>query len=389
MSKKKIAGIIVGCIVAIIVVIFITTHLPEKPEQIAVSAYNFSEQLFDPQLTSLQRDSLWKEYEGKQVKWISELKEVVSGKEGPVAHFLNPLDWERTEIRAVFDESQRSNLSQCKEGDLVTYTGILSSLGEYEISLTDCAFVSLAIVPLWWNKDIDTSNKRILVEDEVLYLGASTYDDILESSLFSPGITAIDRETGDILWEQEIHYWALVGIDSRYVYASYSGWSQYWWGTWFWKCPCYITALNKASGQIALTSSLLGSADCLPFTRYPRASVSDCVDYWVSQINGAVNQTANESETGLILLVSRPPLSKLTYEYEGVIYKSACAVYGGIGTECGTLQAIDQETGDVLWMMTFQEVGMTDFSIDNGILYVSTDNGVGAFEPPNLTDLQN
>jgi len=31
-------------------------------------------------------------------------------------------------------------------------------------------------------------------------------------------------------------------------------------------------------------------------------------------------------------------------------------------------------------MMTFGETGMTDFSIVDGILYVSTDKGVGAFE---------
>jgi hypothetical protein len=31
-------------------------------------------------------------------------------------------------------------------------------------------------------------------------------------------------------------------------------------------------------------------------------------------------------------------------------------------------------------MMTFQERGMNDFSIVDGILYVSTDQGVGAFQ---------
>jgi len=51
-----------------------------------------------------------------------------------------------------------------------------------------------------------------------------------------------------------------------------------------------------------------------------------------------------------------------------------------VGTGCGALQATDEQTGDVLWMMTFQETGMTDFSIVDGILYVSTDRGVGAFE---------
>jgi outer membrane protein assembly factor BamB len=91
-------------------------------------------------------------------------------------------------------------------------------------------------------------------------------------------------------------------------------------------------------------------------------------------------EITNEGEPGLTFLIDRPPLSELTYEHQGVIYKSACAVYGGVGRECGAFQAIDQETGDVLWMMTFREAGVNDFSIVDGILYVSTDEGVGAFK---------
>ncbi len=79
------------------------------------------------------------------------------------------------------------------------------------------------------------------------------------------------------------------------------------------------------------------------------------------------------------LPIDKPLLSELAYEYQGVIYKSACAVYGGVGIECSALQALDRQTGQVLWMMTFQERGMIDFSIVDGILYVSTDKGVGAF----------
>jgi hypothetical protein len=79
-------------------------------------------------------------------------------------------------------------------------------------------------------------------------------------------------------------------------------------------------------------------------------------------------------------LIDKPPLSELAYEYQGVAYGSACAIYGGVGTGCGALQATDQETGDVRWAMTFQERGMIDFSIVDGTLYVSTDRGVGAFQ---------
>jgi len=90
-------------------------------------------------------------------------------------------------------------------------------------------------------------------------------------------------------------------------------------------------------------------------------------------------KVTSEGGPGLTFLTDRPPLSELTCQYQGVIYTGACAVYGGVGTDCGALQAINRETGDVLWTMTFEETGVTDLSIADGILYVSTDKGVGAF----------
>ena len=91
-------------------------------------------------------------------------------------------------------------------------------------------------------------------------------------------------------------------------------------------------------------------------------------------------EIADMGEPGLTFLADKPPLSELTYEYQGVIYRSACAVYGGVGAECAALQALDRQSSDILWMMTFEEQGVNDFSIVDGILYVSTDEGVGAFE---------
>jgi hypothetical protein len=387
-SRKKLVGIIIACVVAISVVIVVTTHLPKVPsggvaevEYVTASAYDFAKDLFAPELTGLQRQDLWKDYEGKRVEWTNELKYVSTEEEGLVAYFLNPLDWARTEVVAVFDESQMSSLLQLKEGDLVTYTGVLASFGVTEISLTDCTVVSLPIVPLWWNDDIDTHNKRILVGDEVLCLGPSTYDDATER--LSPKITAINRETGELLWEGEKTESILVGIDSHYVYA---------WhpakivlraepdNPWYWYASI-ITALNKTSGQIGWYSYLSGDVrcpeqyDCLP----DEWVLSDFMDCCILQ--GSVKkEITNEGEPGLTFLIDKPPLSDLTYEHQGVIYKVACAVYGGVGAECGALQAIDQKTGDILWMMTFQETGMNDFSIVDGILYVSTVEGVGAFK---------
>jgi hypothetical protein len=387
-SKKKLVGIIVACVIVISAVIVIATHLLKVPsggvaeiEYVAVSAYDFAKELFDPELTSLQRENLWKDYEGKLVKWTNELKQVSSERERLVAYFLNPLDWARTEVEAIFDESQMSSLLQLEEGDLVIYTGVLASFRETEISLTDCTVVSLPIVPLWWNDDIDTRSKRILVGDEVLCLGPSTYEDA--TGRLPPQITAIDRETGELLWEGEKTESVLVGIDSHYVYAwhparivpmSKPDYPWYWFAS-------NITALDRVSGQIGWYSYLSEGVDCL--SQYgclpDEWSLSDFVNCCILK-ESVKEEITNESEPGLTFLIDKPPLSQLTYEYQGVIYKSACAVYGGVGTECGALQVLDQQTGDFFWMMTFRETGMNDFSVVDGILYVSTDEGVGAFK---------
>jgi hypothetical protein len=390
-SKKKLVGIIVACLIAISVVIVITTDLIKVPsggvaelEYVTLSAYDFAIKLFDPELTNLQRDYLWQEYEGKQAQWTNELKYVSIKEEGLIAHFLNPLDWARTEVEAVFNESQMPSLLQLKEGDLVTYTGVLDRFGGTGIRLTDCTVVSpLSIEPLWWKSGINTHNKRILVGDEVLCLGPSTYDDATEYlPRLPPKITAIERETGELLWEGEKTESVLVGIDSSYAYA---------WHSvrivpmsepddpWYWYAS-NITALDKVFGEIAWSSYLSEGVhcsqqdDCLP----DEWSESDFVNCCI--LGGRVKEEiTNDDEPGLTFLIDKPPLSELTYEYQGVIYRSACAVYGGV-TECSALQAIDQQTDDVLWMMTFREKGMNDFSIVDGILYVSTDEGVGAFQ---------
>ena len=395
-SKKKLVGIIVACVIVISAVIVVTTHLPKVPsgsvaeiDYIAFSAYDFAEKLFTPELTSLQRDDIWRDYDGKRVEWTSELKDVSLEKEEPVAYFINPLDWARTRVVAVFDESQRLSFSELElnEGDLITYTGVLDSFGGAEISLIDCTIVSLPIEPLWWNGDIDTHNKRIIVGDEVLCLGPSTYDDATKgTNRVLPKITTIDRETGKSLWEGEETESILVGIDSQYLYAwhllgklvprSEPGDPWYWYAS-------NVAALNITSGQIGWLSYLAkdvdcgGKDDCLPDEWSQSDFVSCCV------LGESVKEEiTEEGESGLAFLVDKPLLSELTYEYQGVIYESTCAVYGGTGIECGALQALDKKTGEVLWMMTFQEKGVNDFSIVDvdGILYVSTDKGVGAFQ---------
>jgi len=388
-SKKKLVGIIVACVIVISVVIVVTTQLPKVPsggiaelEYVAVSAYDFAKELLAPELTSLQRDDIWRDYEGKRVEWTNELKYVSPEEEGIVAYFLNPLDWARTEVVAFFDEGQRSSLLELKEGDLVIYTGVLASFGHAEISLTDCTVVSLAAVPLWWNDDIDTHSKRILVGDEVLCLGPSTYDDATRR--LPPQITALNRTTGELLWEGEKTESVLVGIDSHYVYAwhlaqlvlrSEPDHPWYWFAS-------NITALDKVSGQIGWHSFLSedvdcrGKDDCLP----DGWSKSDFVNCCVLG-ESVKEEMTNKGEPGLTFLIGKPLLSELNYEHQGVIYESGSSSYGGVLVEGRrALQAIDQETGGVLWTAIFGYAGMTDFSIVDGILYVSTDEGVGAFK---------
>jgi outer membrane protein assembly factor BamB len=236
---------------------------------------------------------------------------------------------------------------------------------------------------LWWNGKIDTRGKRILVGDEVLCLGPGTYADAV--GYLSPKITAIDRETGDSLWEAEKAQSVFVGTDARYVYTWYLAQivpmseANY---PWYWFASD-MTALNKTSGQTGWQSFLSDGVecpqeyDCLP----DDWSESDFVDCCVLA-QSVKEEITNKAGPGLTFLIDKPPLSELSYEYQGVIYKSACVVYGGVGTGCGALQALDKQTGDLLWMMTFQERGMNDFSISivDGILYVSTDQGVGAFQ---------
>jgi len=390
-SRKRLVGIIVACAVVISAVIVITTQLPNVPsgsvaeiEYTAISACDLAEELFAPELTDLQREKLWEDYKGKRVEWTNELKYVSSEREGPVAYFANPLEWARTQVVAVFDESQGSSLVELEEDDMVTYTGVLDSFGVAEISLTDCTIVSLPIVSLWWNDDVDTHSKRILVGDEVLCLGPSTYDDATEyRPRPAPKIATIDRETGELLWESEKTESILVGIDSHHVYAwhlaqlvlrSELGDPWYWYSS-------NMIALNITSGQIGWHSFLAedvdcrGKDDCLPEEWVQSDFVNCCV-----LGEGVEEEVNSRGEPGLTFLIDKPLLSELTHEYEGVIYHITCAVYGGVGIDCGALEALDQQTGDVLWVMTFGERGVNDFSIVDDILYVSTDKGVGAFQ---------
>ena len=384
-SKKKLIGIIVACVMTITIIVVAVKYLPtltredsQEPEQIRVSAYNFSKELFAPELTDWQRETLWANYEGKQIKWTNELRGTALEEKEVVAYFANPLDRDRTEIKAVFDGSKASSLLECKEGDLVTYTGILTSFGQAEISLADCTFVSRAIIPLWWNNDVDTNSKRILVGGEVLCFGPYLYEDV--TGYGPPEISAFNKETGELLWESKTTETILVGIDSQHVYTCNMDVSSTMRAS---VVASNIEALNKTSGQIVWTSLVY---DQVPHFRHEYEYL---FTPWLL-ISNMGAEIINKAESDLILLMDKPPVFILDYPYEGIIYASgSSSSYGVFGEGHYALQALDQETGSVLWIATFGYAGITDFSIVDGILYVSTDNGIGAFELPNLADLQN
>ena len=375
MSKKKLTAIIVACVITVIAVVVITTHLITAPaedsgerERVALSAYDFAREFFDPELTSLQREDLWKDYKGKQVEWTNELNDVALGAEGLVAYFLNP------GVKAVFDESQRPSLLELREGDLVVYTGVLVSFGEAEINLTDCTIVSLAIVPLWWNNQIDTRGKRMLVGDTVLCFGPDKYGDT--TGYDPPGIAAIHRETGNLLWEDNETRSVLMGIDSGRVYTWHLehlviiGVGEY--AT----VVHEIAALYKLSGRTAWTALLSQEFHCPEKVLDPKVPLSACLDTWVLGRTTRA-EIIGKAESGLTFLADRPPLSELTYYDEAVTFK--CAHTFSSGTQCAALRAIDLVTGAVLWEMTFQSIWINDFAVADGTLYVSTDKGVGAF----------
>jgi predicted nucleic acid-binding Zn ribbon protein len=66
-SKKNLAAIIVPFVIAIIVAVLLTRHFLPIPsgqvaeiESVGISAYDFARELFDPELTSFQREYIWK-----------------------------------------------------------------------------------------------------------------------------------------------------------------------------------------------------------------------------------------------------------------------------------------------------------------------------------------
>ena len=306
MSKKRLVGIVVGCIAVAIAVIVIAIGLPEgtrEPEQIQVSAHDLATDLL-VEFTGARREELWEKCEGRQVRWTNELMSIWEEEGSLVVYFLNPLDAGRTTVRAVFDESQRSSLSEISEGDLVVYTGVLTSYGEggvLEIHLRDCAVVSV-ITPtlLWWNSELNAT-----------YTTLATID-------------------GGHLWVMVLRsprmYW-----DKGYVTGEYS---------WM--------ALNIQSGEVAY-----------------------------------------EEYAGHESLYIRD-LRHKSPDYEGIAYESVhCASHTDRATRCTTLKAIDRKTGSVLWMRTLHTYPIYDFFVAHGVLFISNAAGVGAFELPTPTELQN
>ncbi len=106
-------------------------------------------------------------------------------------------------------------------------------------------------------------------------------------------------------------------------------------------------------------------------------------------LNRASGEIVVKDDLGAGYYHSIRNLSGILYDYEGITYESVhCASHLGLAVECTKLKAVDGKTGSVLWMRTLHGSGIWDFHIAHGILYISTAEGVGAFELPIPADVQ-
>jgi hypothetical protein len=338
---------------------------PESPtEYEAISAYDLAERLFDPELTELQRQDLWEQYQGKNVKWISEVRKIEPIADDVKVEFFCGVVWYDVKIKAIFDGTQKPNLLKLEAGDLIVYKGILDSFrksGELEINLRDCTFVSLAITLLWQAappSPLICEETRLLVDDKALYLGPG-------ERVYLGLIVALDRQTGELLWSFQ-SMGMLGAIDAHYVYA----WNviergAYWRGAETeYHFELEIYALDKVSGKVS------------GFWSRKFQIVWPALDEFVEESirQRLRNETVAKAGSEVIFMSDKPGMSELSYDYEGITYNTGSLQNG----HRYLLRAIDSKKDSVLWLATFATLkgnGVSDFVVADGILYVLINYG--------------
>ena len=116
--------------------------VPAPPQDVPLSSVTWSEisaiYNLKSQYTDLQKDEYWKQYKGKKVRW-SGTASSVSDSFGSLSLQvkMNP-DTFTSDVLVTLKDSQRSKALTIKQGDFVTFTGILDRWGSIlDVSLSD------------------------------------------------------------------------------------------------------------------------------------------------------------------------------------------------------------------------------------------------------------
>jgi hypothetical protein len=324
-------------------------------EYLDISACELVNKLFDNNLTELQREELWKSYEGGSVRWIGKVEDIKQLQEGIRATFSPG-------IEAVFDKSQMATLLALKKGELCVYSGKLDSFrypyssytSDSKIKLTNGRMIVPEVVSLLWEKEVPIFDKYELdmaLPSEPCFL-------VVNDRIFKgPGeittwfgdfkVFGINKLTGEVTWEKELpppesvaqgecRGGKLVAADNDGAYVC----------VWFQEGPLEgsnyrdtyeIFALDGGTGKVTQLRSLQHAYWGLPYL-YMR---------WEEEINDLVASIAGRE---LVFCTEQTLPKEATYG-ELVFRWLRNSVYGG------SLQACDRTTGCLLWSKQVSSLG--------------------------------
>ena len=147
MRKTQIAAIILMMVLLILSACASSTLTPAPQATDQLSADELSRSLFRDDISYAQRQSIWANYVGKQVKWESSFIEKAiyrdrkTGEEETIALFEPDII-----VRVALNENNMSTLSQIQKGDNVVYLGTLDSyLYDFKLVLGDYGFSMEAV----------------------------------------------------------------------------------------------------------------------------------------------------------------------------------------------------------------------------------------------------
>jgi len=341
---------------------------PPRERYIEVSSFDLIHKLIDPQLTELQRQDLWEQHQGKRVRWINEVEGVEQRGEDIVVVFVSPkgfsiedYEFEHFQIEATFDRGQRPKLLELKEGDLVIYSGILDSFEKAGsiIRIKESSIVSPNILkPLWriGGVGLGIGSSRIIVREGIIYL-AEWFGKLGGGSYFfrNSGLWAVDAKTGKLLWKDKAED-TVAAIDDRYIYVWNVTVKETYIEIAF--SDLEIKVLDKFSGKTVYTQPIKG-------WYRSREAREETIQKLREKTMAMIGPEA-------LFFIDKPETGELRQEWGGLVY----SVMGPEGVnECYLgFRAVDPRKGSVVWTLT-KNVGIFDFAIDNGVLYITNNWG--------------